>query len=172
MRDVHLRVHTNQVAEAESYRRIGDFGRYSTVVDVVKSVVVHPASDRDRLTSDWEVYFRNGILRWTELDVFDRPNRRIAFEQLHGDFEVFRGSWQVDPAVGGCTVAFDAEFDFGIPSLAGILDPIAARVLTETIASVVTGLLGAVTVLGDAETAGRRPDPSSDNTREPTIYVA
>ncbi len=154
MRNVHLRVHADQIAETEAFARIGNFGRYPAVVEVVRSVLVHPASDQDRLTSDWEVYFRNGILRWTELDVFDRVGLRIEFEQLHGDFEVFRGSWKVIPAASGCIVTFDAEFDFGIPSLAGILDPIAGRVLTETIADVVTGLLGAVTVLGDGAEFG------------------
>ena len=42
-----------------------------------------------------------------------------------------------------------AEFDFGIPSLAGILDPIAARVLKETIARVVAGLFDKIEIVGD-----------------------
>jgi ribosome-associated toxin RatA of RatAB toxin-antitoxin module len=169
MRNVHLRVRADGVAAPEAYRRIGDFGRYPAMVDVVKSVYVHPSSDQTELTSDWEVYFRNGILRWTERDVFDRPGLGIAFEQLYGDFEVFCGSWQVVQVADGCVVTFDAEFDFGIPSLASILDPIAARVLTETIAKVVAGLLGAVTVLHEGAESGLAPPPAAGSTHELTI---
>ena len=136
-------------------------------------MLVHPASDQDRLTSDWEVYFRNGILRWTEARrVRSAEACGSRSSRLHGDFDVFRGSWQVAPAAGGCIVTFDAEFDFGIPSLAGILDPIAGRVLTETIGDVVAGLLGAVTVLGDGAEPGHGPALAAQGTRELTIGAA
>lgn len=32
--------------------------------------------------SDWEVIFRNGPLRWTEVDYHNPADRSIAFEQL------------------------------------------------------------------------------------------
>jgi len=50
-------------------------------------------------------------------------------------------------------VTFDSDFDFGIPSLAGILDPVAERVFKETIARVLTGLFDEIDVLGDPEVA-------------------
>jgi len=149
MRDVQLRVHVPGGDPAAAYDQIGAFARYPELVDVVRSVIVHDAVPGRPLASDWEVYFRNGLLRWSEVDTFDDERRRIVFEQTTGDFQVFRGVWRVEPADGGCDVCFDAEFDFGIPSLAGILDPIAAKVLKETIALVIAGLLGDVSVVGD-----------------------
>jgi ribosome-associated toxin RatA of RatAB toxin-antitoxin module len=148
MRSLRLRVSTQAVGAAEAFRRISDFARYSELVDVVRAVTVHPAAPGQPVPSDWEVDFRNGILRWSEVDHFDTEARRIDFQQTTGDFEEFFGSWQVDPVAAGCEVTFEASFDFGIPSLAGILEPIAGRVLEETITRVLTGLLGEVRVLG------------------------
>jgi ribosome-associated toxin RatA of RatAB toxin-antitoxin module len=149
MRSVQLRVHVPAGDPSAAYEKICDFACYSDLVDVVQSVTVRESADGQPVLSDWEVHFRNGLLRWSETDVFTPEQRRIVFEQTKGDFHVFRGEWHVDPSGVGCDVRFDAEFDFGIPSLAGILDPIAAKVLKETIALVIAGLLGDVVVIGD-----------------------
>ncbi|MET9489815.1 SRPBCC family protein [Nocardia sp. NPDC006630] len=149
MRTVELLVSAPGVEPDRAYALVSDFARYSELVEVVRSVAVRDTDTVDIVVSDWEVYFRNGILRWTEADVFDTAARNIEFEQRSGDFHIFHGHWRVEAAGAGCTVGFEAEFDFGIPSLAGILDPIAQRVLRETIALVLRGLLGEITVVGD-----------------------
>jgi len=160
MRSVQLHVHVPTGDPSAAYDKISDFACYADLVDVVQSVTVHDSGDGEPVHSDWAVHFRNGLLRWSEVDEFLPARRGIVFEQTRGDFHVFRGTWQVDPAGAGCDVRFEAEFDFGIPSLAGILDPIAAKVLKETIALVVAGLLGDVVVIGDegvaAAVAARR----------------
>jgi len=153
MRDVQLTLRVPGVDAAEAYDRISDFARYPDLVDVVRSVTVHPAGDGEPEVSDWEVYFRNGILRWTEEDIKDAPGLKIDFEQVDGDFDSFDGAWTLTREADGCQVRFAATFDFGIPSLAGILDPIAERVLKETIARIVAALLPGVEVVGDEATA-------------------
>lgn len=150
MRSVQLRVRAEGTSADVAFDRISDFATYPQMVDVVRSVTVHPRCPDGAVPSDWAVYFRNGILRWSELDRIDPGQLTITFDQTSGDFESFAGVWQVLPAGAGCEIRFDAEFDFGIPSLAGILDPIAARVLTETIAAVLAGLLGSVEVVSDS----------------------
>jgi ribosome-associated toxin RatA of RatAB toxin-antitoxin module len=162
MRQVTLHARVPAPDQDACFERISDFARYPDLVDVVRSVTVHPASPGALEHSDWEVYFRNGILRWSEADRKDGGSRSITFEQTHGDFDSFRGSWSIaaadaDCADGAdcadCAVTFRTEFDFGIPSLAGILDPIAERVFKETIARVLAGLFGSVAVVGDPEIA-------------------
>lgn len=153
MRDVQLTVRVAGTGAGEAFDRIGEFAKYPDLVDVVRSVILHPARDGEPERSDWEVYFRNGILRWTEDDVFDRDARRITFAQVDGDFEEFAGAWQVSGRPGGCEISFAAGFDFGIPSLAGILDPIAERVLKETIARVIAALFDPIEIVGDEPVA-------------------
>ncbi|WP_424217657.1 type II toxin-antitoxin system RatA family toxin (plasmid) [Streptomyces sp. BI20] len=149
MRSVHVAVALPQVSPEAGYEQVRRFARYPELAPVVRSVIVREGGAGGEV-SDWEVYFRNGILRWTESDRFDPDRLSITFAQLDGDFDSFAGVWRVEAAGSGCLVDFGAEFDFGIPSLAGILDPVAERVIKETIARVVLGLFGGEgTVVGD-----------------------
>jgi len=101
----------------------------------------------DTTYSDWEVVFRNGPLRWTEVDYHMPNERRIAFEQRTGDFQTFRGGWQVTATEFGSHVSFEVVFDFGIPSLAGVLEPIAERVLKESILKIMSRTLSDVIIV-------------------------
>ncbi|MCS0638360.1 SRPBCC family protein [Streptomyces sp. LP05-1] len=152
MRNAEVLLRVDGVEPEAAFDRIHDFARYPEFTDVVRSVTVHEISDEEE-TSDWEVYFRNGILRWTEADRFDRGTLVISFEQIDGDFAEFSGTWRISAEGADTLVAFSADFDFGIPSLAGILDPVAQRVFKETIARVVIGLFGGATVVGDEAVA-------------------
>lgn len=152
MRTVELTIGSSCTAD-DAYTRIARFDKYPDLVDEVRSVVIHDTRGGGLLTSDWEVYFRNGPLRWSEVDYFQPDLCRIVFDQTTGDFDVFRGTWRVDPAAEGCSVVFEATFDFGIPSLAGILEPVAAKVLKEGIALALYQLLDNAEVLNDSAVA-------------------
>lgn len=128
----------------EVFAAVADFAAYPRHTDAVRGVVVRPVGEAAE--SDWEVNFRNGVLAWTERDVVDPEERRIAFEQLDGDFAVFAGSWLVRPDGDGSTVTFEASFDLGMPSLAPMIDPIAERALTDNIRAILGGLLGPTVV--------------------------
>jgi ribosome-associated toxin RatA of RatAB toxin-antitoxin module len=151
MRKVEL-VLTSPANPDFAFRRITEFGRYPEFVDEVRSVVVH-SNDGETMTSEWDIQFRNGPLRWAEVDYIRPATRSVVFEQTGGDFEVFRGSWRVEPAGDGCRVTFEATFDFGIPSLAGVLEPIADKVLKEAIGIIVHRLLGEATIIGEPATS-------------------
>lgn len=153
MRSLELKLRS-LTAEADfAYERVAKFEHYPDFVDEVRSVIVHGSGRDEPTVSEWDIFFRNGPLRWSEVDYFQPERRRILFEQTTGDFEVFRGSWQVTPVEGGCEVVFEATFDFGIPSLAGVLEPIATKVLKEAIATIVHRLLGEAHVVDDPATA-------------------
>ncbi|HEX2314162.1 MAG TPA: SRPBCC family protein [Thermomonospora sp.] len=121
------------------FARLRDFPGYTRHTDVVKDVVITEERDGVQL-SDWSVYFRTGLLRWTERDVIDTAARTIVFSQVHGDFAVLEGGWAVlaDPV----TVRFRTRFDIGIPSLAAMLNPVAARALTANTTAILRGLFG------------------------------
>jgi ribosome-associated toxin RatA of RatAB toxin-antitoxin module len=153
MRSLELTLRSFAADADFAYGRIAKFEKYPEFVDEVRSVVVHGDAGAESLVSEWDIFFRNGPLRWTEVDYFQPDQRRIVFEQTKGDFDVFRGSWRVIPVADGCEVVFEATFDFGIPSLAGVLEPIATKVLKEAIATIVYRLLGEAHVVGDPATA-------------------
>ncbi|MFF0816701.1 type II toxin-antitoxin system RatA family toxin [Rhodococcus sp. NPDC003318] len=153
MRTVTLAVVSRGCDADEAYRRVSDFERYPQLVDEVRSITVQESTG-GVTASDWEVFFRNGPLRWSEVDYFQPEIRRITFEQTAGYFEVFRGNWQVDPVRDGCVVNFEVTFDFGIPSLVGVLEPIATKVLKEGIALALLQLLGDAEVENDPLVSG------------------
>ncbi|NJP66801.1 SRPBCC family protein [Streptomyces spiramenti] len=153
MRSVSVTLRIADQDAEQAFDRVSAFSRYPELTDVIRSVGTRQVSPAEEI-SDWEVYFRNGVLCWSESDLFDRDTLTIAFEQVDGDFAEFRGTWRTEQAGPDCLVVFAAEFDFGIPSLAGILDPVAQRVFKETIARVVLGLFaGGADVVGDEAVA-------------------
>jgi ribosome-associated toxin RatA of RatAB toxin-antitoxin module len=144
MRTIRILVRVPESDAAAAFGAIADFSRFPALTEDVRSVEVHAGQPR---TSDWAVHFRRGLLRWTERDSLDAAALRIEFAQTEGDFALFHGSWQVAAADGGCEVDFAVTYDFGIDSLAGIMDPIAERVIKRVICAVLAGLFGAIAVL-------------------------
>ena len=129
--------------EARSvYEALADLEAYPRHMSSVRKVALLDRSEAG-CTSAWEVEFRNGLLRWTEKDDFDRDRLWITFAQIEGDLEAFSGRWEVTPAGPGCRVRFAAAFDLGIPSLAAFLEPVAQDAIEENISKVLGGLFGA-----------------------------
>lgn len=122
-------------------RRVTEFSRWPAASDSVRSVEVSAQADGSEI-SEWEVTFREGLLRWTERDWIDLGANRTVFELIEGDPYLFNGTWEVEADASGSTLTFDAEFDLGMPSLAHVLDPIAVEAVEDAIESVLRGLYG------------------------------
>ncbi|MFD5700363.1 SRPBCC family protein [Streptomyces lasiicapitis] len=131
------------------YESLAKFDRFPELAPHVSTTTVHHAPGADEGSSSWELHFRSGLLRWTETDVFAREDGRIRFTQSDGDFDTFTGTWVFTQDGADVHVHFEVDFDFGIPSLEGILDPIAERVIKETVAWAVTGLFENTRLRGD-----------------------
>jgi hypothetical protein len=127
-------------------RLVTDFERWPAASDSVRSVEVERQADGSEI-SQWEVVFREGLLRWSERDWIDVAANRAVFELIEGDPHLFTGVWLVEPDDAGSTLTFDAEFDLGMPSLAHVLDPIAVEAVEDAIESVLRGLYGATLAL-------------------------
>ena len=152
MRTIGLRAETD-LEPATVFVTIADFGRYPVLAADVREVHTTPAArPGSPQQSDWEVNFRRGIMRWSERELLDIDRLRIEFEQTDGDFEDFRGSWQLSPTLaGGTEIAFEVSYDFGIESLVGLMDPIAERVIKRVVCEVLAHSLENVRVLDGAE---------------------
>jgi ribosome-associated toxin RatA of RatAB toxin-antitoxin module len=150
MRTITLLVGVGTDDPAAAFARIADFARFPELAEDVRAVEVHDGTGSTR-DSDWAVNFRRGVMRWNEWESIDHDRLRIEFDQTDGDFAEFHGSWQLTPATDGCEVSFVLTYDFGVESLAGIMDPIAERVVKRVVRSVLFGLFGDVTVLEGGE---------------------
>ena len=140
MRHVEVRALLPAARATAAFDTLVDFARYPSLVDVVRSVTIRSRPGEVPMVSSWEVYFRNGLLSWTEVDRLRRDALTIEFETTEGDFDEFTGTWVLRQRDDGVVLVFAADFDFGVPSLASIVDPVAERVLTETIQLILRGL--------------------------------
>jgi ribosome-associated toxin RatA of RatAB toxin-antitoxin module len=157
MPDVTLDILVPDLAAAEVFDRLRDFSAYPDYTDAVREVRV-TGVDADTVDSQWEANFRNGVLCWSERDRFDPDGLTIGFTQTEGDFECFEGGWSVRPEGAGAAARFTAAFDLGIPSLAPLIDPIAARTLLDTMTLIARGLFGPdITVHEPAPGPGHAP---------------
>ncbi len=122
------------------FATICDFARYPAHTPSVREVEVRPVAP-GVVDSTWSVEFRSGLLRWSERDHIDQDRRVITFAQTSGDFDTFTGSWTVEQDGLDTRIAFSADFDLGMPTLAPIIDPIAASTLVENLQVILRGLL-------------------------------
>ncbi|MFD4457967.1 type II toxin-antitoxin system RatA family toxin [Nocardia sp. NPDC058480] len=128
------------------FAQLKDLDSYPHIADGVQQVEVTWDADGGAATSDWEVRFRDGSLRWTERDLFDTAARTYSFVQVAGDLVAFEGRWEVAADGADAVVSFDADFDLGMPSLAAMLDPIATRALHDNIDELMTAISASVAV--------------------------
>jgi ribosome-associated toxin RatA of RatAB toxin-antitoxin module len=138
----------------QAFSVLRELDRHVVTGEVIRSLTVEPLGD-DLRVSHWDVKFRNGILRWSQRDEFDAATRTMRFELVDGDAEVLEGTWRMEDRADGCTITFSCEFDLGIPSLAEFLDPVAVRILGETVIAQLTDIFGPELVFDQAAEAAR-----------------
>ena len=122
------------VAPDDAFAVFEDLEQTVVRTSVVRSVRVEPGEDPAQRVSFWEVQYRNGLLRWSQHDRLDHAARTVTFRRRDGDPAALDGSWVVEPhGAAGSRVTFTCSFDLGIPTLSAMLDPLAGRILRETI---------------------------------------
>jgi len=160
MRTVSMSFAIGGTAEAV-YALIADFTNYQEYADAVNKVEISEISENS-CESEWEVKFRDGLLRWKEKDQFFPEKHRIEFYQIKGDLAVFEGRWQVEAsAENGAQLNFVATLDMGLPQLENLLEPIAEQALRENITSIVKGLFR-TSFIDNEEAVGDALHPAKD----------
>ncbi|EGO63336.1 type II toxin-antitoxin system RatA family toxin [Acetonema longum] len=105
------------------YPIIKDMEKYPQFMKDLESVEVLERKDNTTLTK-WVSNVDGRIIRWTEQDVFDDPNMHISYRQIEGDLNKFEGEWVLTPIDDGTEIKLTVDFEFGIPMIAGLLNPI------------------------------------------------
>lgn len=81
--------------------------------------------------SKWVSNVDGRVIKWTELDTFDDENMHISYSQIEGDLKKFAGEWLLTPTVDGTDVKLTVDFEFGIPMISGLLNPILKKKVRE-----------------------------------------
>jgi len=107
------------------FRVLSDMAAFPRFMKTVESITIMERGDGYTL-SEWVAKLQGARFRWVERDEFYPAEGRITYHQVKGDLKSFQGYWALTPTSDGQTeVTLVTEFEFGIPMLASLLNPVA-----------------------------------------------
>lgn len=121
------------------YPILADMSQFPHFMKNVESIEITERGDNYTL-SHWITRLQGAKFSWTERDTFYPQEGRITFSQVEGDLKLFMGEWRLTSIASGTEVTLETEFEFGIPMLATILNPIAKIALRENARSMVRAI--------------------------------
>ncbi len=110
------------------YAVLSDMEAFPRFMENVVSVEVVRRED-NTTDSQWHVTLQGAPFRWLERDTFLPEEGRITYQQISGDLKRFEGEWRIAPAEDGTSVTLTTDFEFGMPMIAGLLNPVAKLIL-------------------------------------------
>jgi len=105
------------------YPILKEMEKYPDFMEDLISVQVLERKENTTVTK-WVSNVDGRTITWTELDVFDDERLHISYQQLEGDLKKFEGEWLLTSIPGGTEIKLTVDFEFGIPMIAGLLNPI------------------------------------------------
>ncbi len=125
----------------ESKIKINGTGK--RIYDIVKDMAAYPKFMKDLVSveilerggdytvSHWVSNVDGRKIVWTERDTFYPEELKITYSQTDGDLKKMEGEWTIVPDGGCCEVTLSVDFEFGIPMIAGLLNPILKKKVRE-----------------------------------------
>ncbi|SMC56349.1 type II toxin-antitoxin system RatA family toxin [Sporomusa malonica] len=121
------------------YPILKDMEKYPEFMADLISVEVLERKDKTTLTK-WVSNVDGRIIKWTELDTFDDVNMHISYKQTEGDLKKFEGEWILTSIEGGTEIKLTVDFEFGIPMIAGLLNPILKKKVRDNSMNMLTAI--------------------------------
>ena len=124
---------------SEIYPILKVMEKYPDFMADLVSVEVIERNDNTTLTK-WVSNVDGRIIKWTELDTFDDTNMHIRYKQTEGDLKKFEGEWILTPLADGTEIKLTVNFEFGIPMIAGLLNPILKKKVRDNSMNMLTAI--------------------------------
>lgn len=109
---------------------VADMGSYPKFMPSLVSVDIEERTDNTTI-SKWVSNVDGRIITWRERDVFFPEEYRIEYTQVSGDLKKFEGKWQLSETPEGVNVLLTVDFEFGIPMVATLLNPLLKKKVRE-----------------------------------------
>lgn len=118
-------------------------GDSKKIYDIISNMVAYPDFMHDLVSveilekgenytiSHWVSNVDGRKIIWTERDVFYPQDLKITYAQTEGDLKKMEGQWLIVPHGESCEVTLSVDFEFGIPMIAGLLNPILKKKVRE-----------------------------------------
>ncbi|MBT9156553.1 MAG: hypothetical protein DDT37_01540 [Firmicutes bacterium] len=118
---------------------VSDMASYPKFMPNLQSVTIEERSDNTTV-SKWVSNVDGRVIAWRERDTFYPDDYRIEYVQLSGDLKKFEGKWQLSSNGDAVNVLLTVDFEFGVPMLAALLNPLLKKKVRENSA----GMLAAI----------------------------
>ncbi|MBQ8690737.1 MAG: aromatase/cyclase [Phascolarctobacterium sp.] len=112
------------------YEIIKDMASYPNFMKDLVSVEILERGEGYTI-SHWVTNADGRRIVWTERDTFYPEELKITYEQTEGDLKKMEGAWTIVEQADGCEVTLAVDFEFGIPMIAGLLNPILKKKVRE-----------------------------------------
>ena len=112
------------------YEIIKDMASYPNFMKDLVSVEILERGE-DYTISHWVTNADGRRIVWTERDTFYPEELKITYAQTEGDLKKMEGAWTIVEQADGCEVILAVDFEFGIPMIAGLLNPILKKKVRE-----------------------------------------
>jgi ribosome-associated toxin RatA of RatAB toxin-antitoxin module len=121
------------------YQVLSDMSQIPAFMKNVEDVTVAERGE-GYTQSVWRTKLQGATFQWTERDEFFPQEGRITYRQIQGDLKKFEGYWQLRATTEGTEVTLETTFEFGMPMLAGLLNPVAKLAIRENAKSMVRAI--------------------------------
>lgn len=125
--ETELKIHA---PASEIYTLVADMASYPNFMQDVVSVEILEKGENFDL-SHWVTNADGRKIVWTERDDFFPDDWCIKYNQTEGDLQKMTGEWRIIPEGEECLVRLSVDFEFGIPMIAGLLNPLLKRKVRE-----------------------------------------
>ena len=112
------------------YEIIKDMASYPNFMKDLVSVEILERGENYTI-SHWVTNADGRRIVWTERDTFYPEDLKITYAQTEGDLKKMEGAWTIVEQADGCEVTLAVDFEFGIPMIAGLLNPILKKKVRE-----------------------------------------
>ena len=119
-------------------------GDSKPIFEIIKNMEAYPSFMHDLVSveilergenttvSHWVSNVDGRKIVWTEM--------RITYCQNDGDLKKMEGEWRLVPVSEGTEVSLLVDFEFGIPMIAGLLNPILKKKVRENSENMLTAV--------------------------------
>jgi len=109
---------------------VSDMANYPQFMPNLQAVTIEERAGNTTI-SKWVSNVDGRIISWRERDVFFPDDYRIEYTQVSGDLKKFEGKWQLSPDGETVNVLLTVDFEFGVPMLAALLNPLLKKKVRE-----------------------------------------
>ena len=136
--DILIKVNKNAIYQV--IQNMEDYPRF--MESLVSVTVLERGKNYD--ISHWVSNVDGRKIVWTERDDFYPEDFKITYQQTDGDLKKMEGVWELNDEAEGVRVSLTVDFEFGIPMIAGLLNPLLVRKVRENSEAMLAAVKGQI----------------------------